>query len=145
MSPEDQYNDQTDVPVATDDRQPRPHSERGQGRPKGSTNLTKRRNAVYTDGLRDEYHDPMITFLCMTIPDEEDKRKLPWDAEKADALLKACKFFHHVRGPIKTDGTDSDLKGGKKIVNVIVGALPKDDPSVRAKIINGSGEELEDE
>ena len=79
------------------------------GRTPGELSPGRVKNAVYTDQLRERYHDPAITVLRMTLPDEHDD-KLPFDKEKAEVLVKLCKYFHHPRTPIKTDGNDAEKK-----------------------------------
>lgn len=106
------------------------------GRPAGTLSPTTVKNSLYTDKLREEYHDPVVTVLCMTLPDG-DARQLPWDKEKADTLVKLAKFFHHVRSPIKTDGSDSEKKSVSFAVYM---PNPSDVPVIKS--INGQSEEV---
>lgn len=106
------------------------------GRPAGTLSPTTVKNSIYTDKLREEYHDPVVTVLCMTLPDG-DARQLPWDKEKAEVLVKMAKFFHHQRAQIKTDGSDNEkVKNVSFVVN-----MPSPD---NLPIINGHAKEIDD-
>lgn len=114
-----------------------PPQEAVNGRPKGSLHPATVKNSIYTDKLREEYHDPVVTVLCMTLPDG-DARQLPWNKEKAEVLVKMAKFFHHQRAQIKTDGSDSDkVKSVSWVIN-----MPSPD---NLPIINGHADKIEDE
>lgn len=111
------------------------------GRPKGSLAPATVKNAIFTDALREEWHDPAITVLRMTLPEDHpqyEKMKLPYDKEQADTLVKLCKYFHHPRTPIKTDGNDSD--NVKKVSFLINMPSPDNLP-----IINGHAKEIDDD